>query len=301
MSLPGLAAACGAGFLWGTGALVVDLLVRRYGQAPTGISFWRFAVGALALVLVFGRSRSTWRTLGPQWRRLLPAGVAMALYVTTWFMAIERIGAAVPTLVALCLPPVLVTAVAVLRGRERLDARLALWLALALGGTTLLVWPHERAGLGVPAAVMLAGVALSVASAVLYAFFALVSGPLARALGAGPSTMALTLVACATLALVALQQPLPWPGALPAEGGLLYLGLVTAALALLAFNWGAARLAPTTLTVASLVEPLTAVLLAALVLGERLGALQWAGAAAMLAAITGLGRREARRPDFGAF
>jgi len=73
---------------------------------------------------------------------------------------------------------------------------------------------------------------------------------------------------------------------------------VTAALALLAFNWGAARLSPTMLTVSSLVEPLTAVLLAAWLLDEQLGALQWLGAALMLAAIVGLGRREAARPGF---
>ena len=45
---------------------------------------------------------------------------------------------------------------------------------------------------------------------------------------------------------------------------------------------------------ATLVEPLTAVLLAAWLLGESLGPLQWLGAALMLAAITGLGLRDAR-------
>ena len=36
------------------------------------------------------------------------AGTCMALYVLCWFLGIERIGAAIPTLIALCLPPVLV-------------------------------------------------------------------------------------------------------------------------------------------------------------------------------------------------
>ncbi len=289
-----LAAACGAAFLWGTGALVVNLLVLRFGQTAENISFWRFVVGAVALLLVFGRA-SVWPRLPAHAATLAAAGAAMALYVSFWFLAIARIGAAVPTLISLCLPPVLVTLLAVLRGRERLDGPLALWLLSALGGTTLVVARHGADGPNVATATLWAGIGLSVASAVLYAGFTLVSGRLSRELGAGPSTMGLTIVAAAVMGLSAVYTPLSWPGELPPEAWLLYLGLVTAAVALLAFNWGAARLTPTTLTVATLVEPLTAVLLAAWLLGEHLGAWQWLGAALMLAAIAGLGRREAQR------
>jgi drug/metabolite transporter, DME family len=128
--------------------------------------------------------------------------------------------------------------------------------------------------------------------------FTLYSGGLSRTLGAGPSAMAMTGVAAAVMAASSLYTPLAWPGTWAPEAWMLYLGLVTAALALLAFNWGAARLTPTTLTVATLVEPLTAVLLAAWLLGEHLGPAQWLGAALMLAAIAGLGRREAARAGF---
>jgi DME family drug/metabolite transporter len=76
---------------------------------------------------------------------------------------------------------------------------------------------------------------------------------------------------------------------------LLYLGMVTAALALLAFSWGAAHLSPTALTVATLVEPLTAVLLAAAFLGERLLPAQWLGAGLLMGGIWGLGRDMSHR------
>jgi DME family drug/metabolite transporter len=291
---PRMAAACAAGFLWGTGALVVNLLIGRFGIQPESISFWRFVVGAVGLLAVFGRP--------PFWRRvpahavwLLAAGACMALYVSFWFLAIARIGAAVPTLIALCLPPVLVTLWSVLRGRERLDMPLIGWLAMALGGTLLVVWRHGGAAHAVTPGALWIGVAFSVASALLYAGFTLVSGRLSSALGAGPASAGLTLVAAVVMGLSALYTPLAWPGDLPPEAWLLYLGLVTAALALLAFNWGAARLSPTALTVATLVEPLTAVLLAAWLLGETLSALQWLGAGLMLTSIAGLGRRDARR------
>jgi DME family drug/metabolite transporter len=84
---------------------------------------------------------------------------------------------------------------------------------------------------------------------------------------------------------------LHWPDGVPPQAWFLYLGVVTAALALLAFSWGAARLSPTALTVATLVEPLTAVVLAALFLGEQLSGLQWLGGSLLLLSIWGLGRR----------
>lgn len=296
-----LLAACGAGVLWGSGALVVDILIARHGFTPENISFWRFLIGAVVLVAVFGRP-GLWRAARQMLPTLLLAGTAMAGYVLCWFLAIARIGASVPTLIALCLPPVIVTLIALLGGRQRLDRRLLMVLAAALTGTVLIVLRHHAstpgpAGLagtdgtvGTNTARMLAGIALSVASALLYAGFTLVSGRLSHRLGAGPATTCLTIVAAAVMGLSALHTPLHWPTSMPPQAWFMYLGVVTAALALLAFSWGAARLSPTALTVATLVEPLTAVLLAAVFLGERLDAVQWLGAALLIAGIWGLGK-----------
>jgi DME family drug/metabolite transporter len=286
-----LAAACGAGFLWGTGALVVNLLIVRHGFSAETISFWRFVVGAVVLLAFFGRP-PLWRGLATQWPLVLGAGTAMAGYVLCWFLGIERIGAAVPTLIALCLPPVLVTLLAVARRHEQLDGPLVLILAGALAGTTLIVL-RSGGGPTVGHPALAAGIGWSVLSALLYAGFTLVSGRLSIGLGAGPATTALTVVAAGVIGLSGLVRPLAWPLEVAPEAWLLYLGVVTAALALLAFTWGAARLTPTALTGATLVEPLTAVVLSALLLGEQLAGAQWLGAALLLGSIWGLGRRQA--------
>lgn len=293
-TVPALAAACGASALWGTGALVVNQLLTRHGMAAESISFWRFVVGAVALLAVFGRP-AFFRRLPAHAPVLLLAGACMSLSVLAWFLAIARVGAAVATLVAVCLPPALVSLWQVLRGRERLDAALLLWLAVALGGTALVVARHDAGAAPLVANAWAEGLALTGAAALLYAVFMLHSGRLSLALGAGPATTGLTLVAAAVMGLAAFYTPLSWPRDLPPEAWLLYLGLVTAALALLIFSWGAQRLSPTALTVATLVEPLTAVLLAAWLLGEALGAAQWVGAAMMLVGIGALGRRDAQR------
>jgi DME family drug/metabolite transporter len=287
-----LAAACGAGVLWGTGALVVNLLIARHGFRPETISFWRFVVGACVLLAVFGRP-ALWHAVRGHFGWLLAAGTCMALYVLCWFLGIERIGASIPTLIALCLPPVLVTIVAVLRGQERVDTPLVVVLVAALAGTALIVARDGGCGAALPDGAMRAGVAFSVASAVLYAAFTLVSGRLAQDLGAGPMTTCLTVVAAVVMGLSGVYRPLAWPAEVAPEAWLLYLGVVTAALALLAFSWGAARLTPTALTVATLLEPLTAVALSALLLGEQFSIWQWLGGALLMGAIWGLSRRRA--------
>lgn len=285
-----LAAACSAGFLWGTGALVVNVLIASHGFTPENISFWRFSIGAAVLLAVFGR-KIRWQQLQPLLATVIAAGVAMAGYVLLWFLGIERIGAAIPTLIALCLPPVLVTIVAVIRGQEKLDAYLVGVLVAALVGTVLIV-SRDIGESGAPnQRNLVMGVAFAIGSALLYAGFTLISGRLSKSLGAGQATTCLTVVAALVMGLSAVYRPLHWPAGVPPQAWFLYLGVVTAALALLAFSWGAARLSPTALTVATLVEPLTAVVLAALFLGEQLSGLQWLGGGLLLLSIWGLGRR----------
>ena len=288
----GFVAACGAGVLWGTGALVVNVLVERHGFAPENISFWRFVVGAIVLLTVFGRSIS-WDRLKPLLATVILAGVAMAGYVLLWFLGIEQMGAAVPTLIALCLPPVLVTAIAVARGQEQADLKLVLVLLGAIIGTVLIVVQHQPSASGGSPNETLLGVLFSIGSALLYAGFSMISGRISVALGAGPATTCLTVVAAAAMGLFGLYRPLSWPSEVPPQAWFLYLGVVTAALALLAFSWGAARLKPTALTVATLLEPLTAVILSTVLLGKNMSAWQWFGGALLLLSIWILGRRSA--------
>jgi len=287
-------AACGAGVLWGTGALVVSVLVKQYGFTPENISFWRFVVGSIVLLTLFGRSIS-WTKLRPVIGTVLLAGVAMAGYVLLWFLGIEKMGASVPTLIALCLPPVLVTVIAVVRRQEHADLQLVLVLIGSIIGTALVVVHPEPTTAGTSPGGQSLGVIFSIGSALLYTGFSLVNGRLSVAMGAGPTTACLTVVAAAAMGLFGLYRPLSWPAEVPPQAWLLYLGVVTAALALLAFSWGAARLMPTALTVATLLEPLTAVILSAVLLGQRLNAMQLIGGVLLLTSIWVFGRRSASR------
>jgi DME family drug/metabolite transporter len=286
------AAACGAGVLWGTGAPVVNVLVARHGFTPENISFWRFVVGAVVLLAIFGRNIS-WSRLRPIAGIVFVAGLAMAGYVLLWFLGIEKMGAAVPTLIALCLPPVIVTAVAVARRHEQADLQLLFVLIGAIAGTMFVVSQDESRVPGSGSRGALLGIVFSIGSALLYAGFSMISGRISIALGAGPATACLTVVSAAAMALFGFYRPFSWPPDVPPQVWFLYLGVVTAALALLAFSWGAARLKPTALTVATLLEPLTAVLLSTALLGQRMRPMQWVGGALLVLGIWVLGRRAA--------
>lgn len=285
-----LLAVCGAGFLWGTGALVVNLLVSQHGFTPENISFWRFAIGSIVLIAIFGKSIH-WRLVKPVLRNLVIAGVAMAGYVLCWFLGIERMGAAVPTLIALCLPPVLVTIIAVIRGQEKVDSQLLSVLVAAITGTALIIFQHGGSDAVVDVNNVIIGVSFSLVSAFLYAGFSMISGRLSNVLGAGQSAACLTIIASITMLVFGLFRPFQWPDAIPPQAWFLYLGVITAALALLAFSWGAARLTPTMLTVATLLEPLTAVVLSALILGDHMSGLQLFGGGLLMLSIWVLGRR----------
>lgn len=286
-----LISACGAGILWGTGALVVDILTAEHGFTPENISFWRFLIGAVILIIIFGRKIS-WNKLKPLFFIVLFAGVAMAGYVLLWFLGIEQIGAAIPTLIALCLPPVIVTIITVLRGQEKADIQLILILLGSIIGTILIISKHgETDSTSSGSNSLYLGVLYSLGSAFLYAGFSMISGHISNSLGAGPATTCLTIVATIVMSFFAFSQDFIWPTQIPPQSWFLYLGIVTAALALLAFSWGAARLKPTTLTVATLLEPLTAVVLSAFLLGHHFGILQWIGCILLLLSIWFLGNR----------
>jgi len=291
-----LIAACGAGVMWGTGALVVNILVAQYGFTPENVSFWRFVIGGVVLVGIFGRG-IVWSRLRPLLFTVILSGTAMAGYVLLWFLGIEQMGAAVPTLIALCLPPVIVTIIWIARGQETADLQLFLVLSGAIIGTVLIITQHSAATANVDSHSTLLGVVFSIGSALLYAGFSMISGRISIALGAGQATACLTVVAAVVMGLTSFFKPLSWPTEFPPQAWFLYLGLVTAALALLAFSWGAARLKPTALTVATLFEPLTAVVLSALLLGQHFGSLQWMGSSLLLLSIWGLGRRTSEKGE----
>jgi DME family drug/metabolite transporter len=132
------------------------------------------------------------------------------------------------------------------------------------------------------------GVGLAVASGATYAL----STSLGRPLAGTTSPLALTTVTSSVGALALLPLGLlargPHISSDPVVTGLLgYLGVMTLAAAYALLYAGLRTVTGSAAVVATLLEPVTAALLAAVVLGERPGVLGVVGAALILLAVAG--------------
>jgi drug/metabolite transporter (DMT)-like permease len=260
---------------YGDGATVGTLLAVRFLIAAA--LFW-------ALLLIGGAAREI-RVLG---RRDVGVGLALGAggYATQagcYFAALERIDASLLSLLLYTFPAI-VAAAAIALGRERFDRRRTVALGLASGGLVLVV-----AGAGAGALDPL-GAALGLGAAFVYSAYILVSeGVAARIRPRMLSALVCTGAAVPLLAGAALLGEFR-PGDLTVAGWgwLACLAVVSTVASISLFFAGLPRVGPTTASILATVEPLVTVLLAFLVFGETLGAVQLVGAALVLAAVLAL-------------
>lgn len=298
-----LAAAC-----WGTGGLAGSVLGEESGLSPTAVGTYRLALAALALLAAAALGRRlpglarTVRSLTDRPTdalRVVGVGVGLAVFQVFYFLAVAAVGVSVATLVTLGLAPLLVTLGAALLLGERVGTRLRVALPLALVGLALLVGLLDglgpaRGGDGGGDTVL--GAVLACVSATGYAGVTL----LGRSLSSRVASRDVTTLGFVIGAVVALPvgsgvgmafDPAPTAVALA-----VYLGLVPTALAYGLFFAGLRTTASGTASVLTLVEPLTATVLAVLLLGERLGPWQWLGAGLLCAAVVVLSVAARSRP-----
>jgi DME family drug/metabolite transporter len=215
------------------------------------------------------------------------SGVMLALYQLLFFAALQLVGVAVATLVTLCSAPVLVAVLSAVLLGERPTRRLELAAGLAVVGTILLVSP--AAGATVDGSTVL-GLLLAFGSAFGYALVTIVSRQIAGTYHPLlPVTVAATVGSLALLPMLLLDGPRL---AYPAAGWLLlvYLGVGPTAVGYVLFTRGMRTTAATVASVLTLVEPLTAAVLAWLLFDEQLGPLALAGAGLLLGAVVLLTR-----------
>ncbi|GAA1744251.1 DMT family transporter [Aeromicrobium alkaliterrae] len=296
-SAVGLAQVCSAGLLWGTGGLVVTVLHEEDGLGAMTTSAWRMLIAAAALV-AFAVLTRRWRTVVATFRKrpvvVVLAGCLTAIYQGLYFLAVLAAGVSVATVVSLGLAPVLAATWEHARARTRPSPRELAVLAAALVG--LLLVSTASTGHGGAGDQPVLGLLLAVASGAVYAATTVLGHHLAR------DVDPVALTTCATGAGTVLLAPFLVVAALGdrpvatsrPEGWLLlvYLGVATMALSYGLLYAGLRTTSGSAATVATLVEPLSAAALAALLLDERLTATALVGGALILAAVVGLRPRE---------
>lgn len=278
-----------AALLWGTVGVSTRALYTLSATDALSIGFFRLALAApllLAGCLAVLRARAwriAWRDMG----LALLLGAFLGLYQVSYFTAVGAVGVTVAVLVTLCTAPVIAALLGAAVARERLTRPAGLALLCALAGTALLVGRGPEQGLGGGA---LAGVLFALAAAFCYASIT-VCGRLVAG-SAHPLQVNAVAFSAGALLLLLIATPGGLATGYPAAGwGLLvYLGLGPTVLAYWLFMRGMASTSATTATIVTLLEPLTATLLAWLLFGERLGPLGLLGALLLLGAMAVLYR-----------
>jgi DME family drug/metabolite transporter len=283
-----------AAMMWGTTGLTSKVLNRLSAVDALSVGALRLITASPALLLLA-------QTLAPgslrpllrrEWRAVLIMGAAMAGYNGSFFAALARTSVTAGTLLALCTAPLFVAVLARLFLSESLTRPVLLALAAGLSGTILLVGGQDRSDLLRLDYAL--GNLLALAAGLSYAVYALVGR--AKTHGAPPASLAALsfTTAAVLLAPFALVNGLRLPTNAPAWLAVLYLGLVPTALAYALYLFGLRAVPATMASIGTLVEPLTASLLAALFLGERLTPSGLIGAGLLLSslAILSFGNRQ---------
>lgn len=297
---------CLAGALWGTVGVATQLTGGGSALAPEASALSRTALGAMVLLAAVPFLAPRREVVPVPWALLALFGVAGATFQITLFTSYLVVGVTVAVIVTACLPVVLVAGWDALVARRPLGPVLTGSILVAGVGVVLAGFGSAASA---PAAAAVpvgpAGLALVGASAVAFAVVA-VAG---RALGArlSPVRAAGLGLAATTAAIAAFSAGRVLAGStrvsLPADlstGDLVllaYVGIVATGGAYLAFVAGLGRARSATVGLApTLVEPAVAVVLAALVLHERMTAMAAAGCLMVLAGMLALSLGEGRWP-----
>jgi drug/metabolite transporter (DMT)-like permease len=272
------------------GATVGTLLSARFTLAAA--LFW--ALGAAAEVRSLAR-RDVAIALGL-------GLVGYAAQAGAYFAALDRIDPGLLALLVYTYPAIVAVAAVALR-RERMDARRLAALVLASGGLVLVL---GAAGTGQLDPV---GAALGMVAALVYSAYILVSEGVAGRIGARVLAALVCSGAAVTLTAGAAVTGQLRPEAVTAAGWgwLACLAVVSTVGAISLFFAGLARVGPTAASILSTAEPVVAVLLAFLVLGDVLEPAQLVGGALVVSGVLVLRgrapsriRRRRRRDPAGA-
>jgi DME family drug/metabolite transporter len=278
----GMAMVVVAAMLWGTTGTAQSF------APPQLSSYWvgalRLAVGALffwPMLWMSDRAALTGAALRSlPWRSIALAAVCMCVYNLAFFAGVRSSGIAIGTALALGSGPVWAGLLQALFTRAMPTPAWWLGTGVAVAGVVTMATAN-----GAAENIPLAGVLLCLLAGLSYASYALLNQRMVTA--ASPAAVTATVFSCAALLAVAGAAGLS--GAPQLRAGdvaiVLWLGVVSTGIAYLLFSYALRHISAATGVVLALAEPVTAFVLAILIVGEQPGV---AGAIGLVAVLAGL-------------
>ncbi len=273
--LSGFARIALAATIWGS----IGVFVRMVDAHPAVIVFWRVAFASITIAVIAVWHKRLRALVDLPLRLRVALALMGALLALNWVLfmgAIQLVDVAVAVLLAYC-GPVFVAALTPFVMREPFDRRVLVPLALALGGTAVIVSPAEISFSTGTAAL---GATMAFASAITYALLILNAKRLLKGIPAtvymlGEYTAAGILLLPAVFLLDGPSAPVEW-------GALLALGVLNTALTGLLFLSGLRMVRADHAAILTYAEPVSALAFAAALLGESLTVATIVGGTAVL-------------------
>ena len=268
-----------ASICWGSSGIFIFNIVEKGGLTAVGLAFWRDLVSSVILLaglLIVNPKLLRVKKEDLPW--LIGMGViSIGIFHIFWNIAVLRLGASLATVIQ-ANAPIFVTFMAWVLFKEELSFRKIVAITAAVGGTVLAAGMIGNWDLQIDSAAIWIGIG----SAFTYGTLSLFGKKLVGKYNSWTITFYIFLIGTLTIFLFQGGRPDPWPigsGILPWMLGfvlmstILGFGLYTKALSLLPASEAA---------IISTAEILSAAILSAIFLGERLGIWQILGAALII-------------------
>jgi drug/metabolite transporter (DMT)-like permease len=249
----------------------------------------RFTIAATCMFALL-RLRSLPSPRGHDLRRLVLLGAAgYGGQAFTFFTALTLAPAGLTALL-LYLHPAIVAVLAAWFLHERMTGAKIAALFLALAGMVLTIAPALAGDDRTHFPNLPAGIAFGIAAALIYAVYIVAGTRITARVSSLAMATIVTASAGAVFVLAAAARGPQWPQTTVGWLAVIGIALISTVAAITLFFAGLARVGPTQASTLSTIEPLFTVLLAAVLLGERIAPLQLAGGALILGAVLLLAR-----------
>lgn len=266
-----------AAMLWGSTGTLQTLLPA--GRDPIAVAWIRCFIGGVALVLFcFFHRPNRQGLLHLPLVKVGFAALAIALYNLFFFSGVSMVGVGVGTAIALGSGPIWVS---LYEGmvRRKTPSRKVIFgqLVCILGAVALVASNQGEAGSA-------SGYVFAAMAGLSYAVYSLITSRIGQSAPSGAIAAATFALAAVVMLPALVFVDLQWldkGSMIP----LLFLGVAATGVAFFLFTYGVGKMATSSAVTLTLAEPLTAWVLATIVVGEPLSPLKVFGASLLLAGL----------------
>lgn len=277
-----------ASVLWGTtgtaATFAPSVSPLAIGAAAMGLG------GLLQMVIALRPIAADWAKLRAQCAYVFIGAAAVAIYPLAFYTSMHLAGVTIGTVVTIGSAPLLSAVIERMFDCKPLSRRWALGATLGLLGTILLCMAkahgHSDDAIGESGVRSLFGILLGLVAGATYALYSWTAHRLIQHGISSDAAMGTTfglggLVLLPVLLVTGAPLVESWTNA--AVG--LYMILIPMGLGYVLFGKGLARIAASTATTLSLIEPVVAAVLAAVIVREQLPLMGWVGAALIVSCL----------------